>query len=143
MTIECEYCNKEFKYEYLLKRHIENKLPCIKIKPKCDKCNRFFANNSNLKRHQKNKKDCSMIIKNKHTNQKLEYMKQMINGNYSTNNLTNNNSTNNTTDNSTNNINVHFHIGADSVLPFGKEDTSMISKDMIYHILKFSAMPVM
>lgn len=139
----CEFCKREFKYPYLLKKHLDKKLSCIKSEPKCNKCGKVFASKFSLQRHQTNRKsDCTKFIKSKYTNEKIEYMKKMIAGDYST--QTDNSTTTNTINsNNINNINVHIHMGANMVLPFGKEDTNTISKEMMYHILKFSAMPVM
>ncbi len=61
MVNDCKLCKREFEYPYLLKRHMNNKIPC-NVKKKsfnCDLCKSNFTHKSDLERHKKTKKHIS------------------------------------------------------------------------------------
>ena len=62
----CNKCNKEFKYEYEIKRHINRKIPCNQEKNfKCSACDKNFKYKSKLNEHEKTNKHLDNIyIKN-------------------------------------------------------------------------------
>jgi len=60
---ECAKCDKSFKLEYNLRRHLKRKTPCDKIF-KCEKCNKIFKNNGSLNKHLRRKNPCEPILGN-------------------------------------------------------------------------------
>ena len=60
----CNKCNKEFKYEYEIKRHINRKIPCNQEKNfKCSACDKNFKYKSKLNEHEKTNKHLLQINK--------------------------------------------------------------------------------
>jgi hypothetical protein len=68
MVNNCELCGKEFKYPYLLERHINKKTPCNKQKEstKCDFCSIEFPCLAKLEKHKQSKRH--NIIENQYIN---------------------------------------------------------------------------
>lgn len=127
----CEKCNKIFKFPYLLKRHQDKKNDCGI--PTCDKCGKTFTRPFGLKKHLKRKKDCETItmVIDKSTN----IGKVDTSGDHNNLHIGDvKNITNNITNNITQNINIR---------PFGKENTSYITPDMMKKIEWSEALPVL
>lgn len=135
MPVFCELCGKEFLYPNRLRRHLAGKLPCVKKKYNCHKCNKEFKIKSQLTRHLNGKTDCAKRVVKYPKNNKIEYMKNIIFSDNSTN--------------ITNVTNININIGADKVIPFGKinydyiMNNNVFNKNMMYDLIKFAAMPVM
>lgn len=140
MPVTCELCNKEFKYPCFLERHLNSKKKCNVKEFKCKKCNKTFPQNWRYQLHLKRKTPCVKVYK-QYTNHKIEMMNDAIYGKNITNNITNN--IDNSVTNIDNSINITIQPGANFILPFGKENNSMMTKEMIEHLLKYAAMPVM
>ncbi len=115
---KCPFCNKDFNRSYHLKRHIQE----VCIKKVNDKNNNLKlvnteSNNSNtitvlqqLLEKMIDKKDSPQIIQNNNTNNNIQQIQS-----------------------TTNNINCYF---GNDVLPFGKEDLSLITDKKIINMLK-------
>lgn len=148
MTVTCERCKKEFKYPYLLKKHLEKKNSCLNnvlnqlilADNICKKCNKKFKNRSNLLKHLKTV-DCTAVKSYYPDNPKITQHINYINGN---NNVINQNTTVN---NVINNNNIHIHIGANTVIPFNKFTYDkvmdhLISRDDMITLFEMESMPV-
>ena len=61
MVINCNLCNKEFKYPYLLQKHLQRKIKCDIKGYNCNKCGKIFTRNYDLKKHEKRKTSCIKI----------------------------------------------------------------------------------
>lgn len=60
MPINCLKCSKKFKSQYLLNKHLNQKVSCDStIKFICNKCKKEFKSDYHLQRHNSRKKDCS------------------------------------------------------------------------------------
>ncbi len=94
----CTKCEKDFKSNYGLTRHLNIKTPCDQVKIKkeyiCDRCLKQFSSNSRLIYHKNKKIPCIPVI---NTESNI-----IINNTNNTNNTTSN--TNNTTNNTKNDI---------------------------------------
>lgn len=116
----CVKCNKKFKTNQDLNRHLSRKIPCDRIL-KCCKCDKVFKTKFNLERH---KNTCSVSLEeyvNKLKNE-LDELKLQIN----TNNIQNNNYNNTQNNNSHNTQNNTIIINS-----FGNEDISHITKELL------------
>ncbi len=92
MSIKCTKCNKKFKSDYLLNKHLNQKVPCDStIKFICNKCKKEFKSDYHLQRHNSRKTTCvneiietnsnSMIlleIEKEKTKRELEKLKLKI-----------------------------------------------------------------
>ena len=123
MPAVCPHCEKEFKHEWILTRHLNRKTKCTH-RFKCQKCNKYFKSKWELRRHKNIKTDCA-LRKTKIVNSNIDN---------SVNKTINNN-------NSINNSNIHLHF--DGVNPFGRENKNYISKELIFDLIRYKAMPAM
>jgi len=126
----CDNCGKDFKYPYLLLRHLQRKTPCISVVKKvqkgnnnlqfgnknvlkCDTCEKVFKNKQAKYYHKKNVK-CSPPIN------EVEELKKKVLELESKIQVTNNNTTNNNINNINNTFAPVFNI------TYVKETGSMI-----------------
>ena len=71
--ISCDFCGKNFKYNYLLEKHLTRKFPCFgRERPgkliKCAKCDRGFTRKANCEAHEmkcdgRNAMQCGVCLK--------------------------------------------------------------------------------
>lgn len=59
--MKCDKCNKDFKSQYHLNKHINRKYPCTVIF-KCIKCETVFDSNRILEKHMKRKTPCIDVV---------------------------------------------------------------------------------
>lgn len=162
---QCNLCNKTFPKKYNYDRHLKRQTPCVKVsircndclatftqksslnyhkkynckgvirsivdKHQCKYCNKYYATLNTLDRHIKN----SCPVKKAFDSHDEDVILQAIDNsrqhvaNITTNNIINNN-INNITNNNT--VNVQNNI---TILPFGKEDISFITKEQWISIM--------
>lgn len=150
----CKICNREFKYAWMVKRHMERINPCkpaettkksnniAKIEPsiadivpiqnilefKCIYCDKIFKHKSSLYRH-KNQFRC----KEKSQNDQIILKSNLSDKKINVNNVTNNFNSN--INNIQNNINININ-------PFGKEETCKLKEKDILRILNKAYMAI-
>jgi hypothetical protein len=116
----CIKCNKEFKTNQDLNRHLSKKISCDRIL-KCFKCDKILKTKFNLNRHMSickvSLEDCFNELRNE-----LDALKLKLLTNNNTQNTIINNTQNNTTNNTQNNIIINS---------FGNEDISHITKELL------------
>lgn len=155
MPVKCKYCEKEFKYPYLLRRHLNGVRPCLKEKLICEKCGREFNRTDSFKRHLNMKTDCRRFLTIYPPTDKSEYMEKVLGTKNSMKNSQNtmtnsqNNTVNTVNSNNTNvTINNNFHLGADKIVPFNRMNydfimNNIIDREGMLRMLKNQGMPVM